>query len=264
MPIARVVLYVATIGAIAVLVRSLFFEPIPLEAAGIALFAYIALVTSGTLFLRLGMFADVTWRGPKDARGVALTFDDGPSPEHTPRILELLDEAGVKATFFVIGKKADAHPELVRAIHARGHSLGVHGYLHDRLFSLRAPSFVEHDLERAVASLERITGDRPRLFRPPIGHTNARIAGAAKKLRLEIVGWSVRGVDGLRGARPARVVARVVPKLRDGAIVLLHDAAERDDFVPASLAALPKILEAMARKNLPGVTVDRWALLGED
>lgn len=258
MPPARIALYVATIGALALIVRSVVLGPIPLAVAALALGAYVALVTAGTLFLRLGMFADVTWRGPKDARGVALTFDDGPSPEHTPKILDLLDAAGVRATFFVIGRKAERHPELVRAIRARGHAVGVHGFAHDRLFSLRSPRFVREDLGRAVAVLEEITGEPPVLFRPPIGHTSARIAKVAGELGLACVGWSVRGVDGLRGARPERVAARVVPKLRDGAIVLLHDAAERDDFKPASLEALPRILAAMERKNLPGVTVEAW------
>jgi peptidoglycan/xylan/chitin deacetylase (PgdA/CDA1 family) len=257
-PPARVLLYVATIGALALLARSLLVEPISMDIAALALVFYVGLVTCGTLVLRLGMFADVTWRGPKNARGVALTFDDGPSPEHTPKILQLLDDANVKATFFVIGKKADQHPAIVRSIKERGHALGVHGYAHDRFFSFRAPAFVRDDLERAIASIERITGDRPRLFRPPIGHTNARIAAAAKKLELAFVGWSIAGFDGLGRARPERVAARVVPKLRDGSIVLLHDAAERDDFVPPSVAALPRILEAMERKNLPGVTVEAW------
>lgn len=258
MPAARIALYVATLGALALVLRSLLMAPVALSIAAPALVGYVALVTCGTLFLRLGMFADVTWRGPRDARGVALTFDDGPHPTHTLEVLELLDRASVKATFFVIGRKALAHPEIVRVIRARGHSVGVHSFAHDRLFSLRSLAFVRGDLRRAVETIESITGERPVLFRPPVGHTSSRIAKAAQELELEFVGWSVRGVDGLRGARAERVAARVVPKLRDGAIVLLHDAAERDDFRPASLDALPKILAAMSRRALPGVRVDTW------
>jgi peptidoglycan/xylan/chitin deacetylase (PgdA/CDA1 family) len=257
-PAARIALYVATLGALALVLRSVLMEPVALWIAASALVAYVALVTSGTLILRLGMFADVTWRGPRDARGVALTFDDGPHPTHTLEVLDALDRASVKATFFVIGRKALAHPEIVRAIRARGHSVGVHSFTHDRLFSLRSLAFVRRDLRRAVETLEAITGERPVLFRPPIGHTSNRIARAAEELDLDIVGWSVRGVDGLRGASADRVAARVVPRLRDGVIVLLHDAAERDDFRPASIEALPKILAAMSRRALPGVPVDAW------
>jgi peptidoglycan/xylan/chitin deacetylase (PgdA/CDA1 family) len=257
-PPARVLLHVATLGALALLARSLLRGPVPLWIAGLALAGYVGLVLAGVLVLRLGMFVDVLSRGPRDARGVALTFDDGPSPEHTPRVLALLDEAGVKATFFVIGHKAKAHPALIKRIADEGHALGVHGYAHDRLFSLRTPDVVRADLARAIEAIEAATGQVPTLFRPPVGHTSPRMASALKSFDLRVIGWSARGLDGLRGARAERVARRIVPRLRDGAIVLLHDAAELDDFEPASVKALPKILEAMRAQNLPGVRVDEW------
>jgi peptidoglycan/xylan/chitin deacetylase (PgdA/CDA1 family) len=253
-----VTLYVATTGALALMGRSLAVGPVPMWIAAVALGAYLALIFSGVFFLRLGMFVDVLWRGPKDARGVALTFDDGPSAEHTPKVLDLLDEAGVKATFFLIGWKAKAHPEVVRAIVERGHAIGVHGYSHDRLFALRTPEAVRLDIARAIEAIEAAAGQTPSLFRPPIGHTSPRIARALTAFELTVVGWSVRGLDGLARAKPERVAARVVPRLEDGAIVLLHDAAEREDHEPAGLAALPRILEAMRSRNLVGVRVDEW------
>jgi len=264
MPLARVLLYVATIGAIALVARSVLVGPVHFAVAAAALVGYIALVLAGVLVLRLGMFADVLWRGEDDDRGVALTFDDGPSAAHTPRILDMLDDAGVKATFFVIGRKAADHPEIVRDIAQRGHAVGVHGYQHDRLFSLRSPAYVRADLERARRTIEEIVGERPKLFRPPIGHTNAVIAKAARALDLTVVGWSVRGLDGVTGARPERVAARIARGLCDGAIVLLHDAAEHDDHEPAAVAALPRILEAMRRKELEGVRVDAWLDAGAE
>ena len=255
---ARGALYVATAGALALMGRSLILGPLPMWVAGVALVGYLGLILCGVFILRLGMFVDVVWRGPSDARGVALTFDDGPSPEHTPKVLDLLDAADVKATFFVIGRKVKLYPELVREIVARGHAVGVHGYDHDRLFSLRTPESIRLDLARAVAAIAAASGQAPTLFRPPIGHTSPRIAGALEAFDFTVVGWSVRGLDGLGGARPERVAARIVPHLGDGAIVLLHDAAENEDFTPASLAALPRILAAMAARNLPGVRVDAW------
>jgi peptidoglycan/xylan/chitin deacetylase (PgdA/CDA1 family) len=90
-----------------------------------------------------------------------------------------------------------------------------------------------------------------------VGQTNPRIARAAKELGLTIVGWSLRGRDGIR-ARPERVVARVVPRLRDGAIVLLHDAAEKDNRKPAAPDALPRILDALHARNIPAVRIDDW------
>ncbi|MFO0761882.1 MAG: polysaccharide deacetylase family protein [Byssovorax sp.] len=258
MPFARALLYLGTAGAIALLARSLIRGPVPLWVAGVALGGYLVLILCGVFFLRLQMFVDVLCRGPKDARGVALTFDDGPSPEHTPKVLALLEEAGVKATFFVIGHKAKAFPELVKQIAEQGHEVGIHGYSHDRLFSLRSPDLVRADLAKAIESVEAAIGKVPTLFRPPVGHTSPRIAKALGAFDLTVVGWSARGLDGLASARAEKVAKRIVPKLRDGAIVLLHDAAERDDFTPASVAALPRILEAMRARNLPGVTVSTW------
>lgn len=255
MPPARVCFHVATLGALALVARSLLREPVPLWIALSALTSYVALVLSGVFFLRLRMFVDAVCRGPGDARGVALTFDDGPHPEHTRKVLSLLEGAGVRATFFLIGRKAEAHPDVVREIVQRGHAIGAHGYAHQRLFSLLSSRAVEEDLARSLDVLEDITGKRPTLFRPPIGHTNPRVAKVVDKLGLTVVGWSVRGLDGLGRARAEHVAARVVRGLEDGAIVLLHDAAERDDFTPASLEALPRILAGMQARQLAGVTV---------
>lgn len=263
MPPARILFYTATIGALALVARSLLLGPVPTWITLAALHAYVALLLLGVFFLRLQMFVDAVCHGTDDARGVALTFDDGPCPIHTPRILDMLDKAGVKATFFVIGYKAEAHPNIVRDIVERGHVVGSHSYTHNRAFSLLSKAAVRHDIERSLACLEKITGARPALFRPPIGHTNPRIAKVIDELGLTVVGWSVRALDGLASAEPERVVERVVPKLEDGAIVLLHDAAERDDRTPASIEALPKILDAMDRKNLAGVTITSLLLQPE-
>lgn len=255
MPVARILFYLATVGALALVARSLFIGPVPTWITLVVLQGYVALLLVGVFFLRLQMFVDAVCHGPNDARGVALTFDDGPCPIHTPKILDMLDEAGVKATFFVIGYKAEAHPDIVRDIVERGHVLGSHSYTHNRAFALLPKRAVQQDIERAIVCLEKITGSRPALFRPPIGHTNPRIAKVIDDLDLTVVGWSVRALDGVASADPERVAQRVIPKLEDGAIVLLHDASERDEHTPASIEALPKILEAMDRKNLVGVTV---------
>lgn len=255
MPVARILFYTATIGALALVARSLLIAPVPTWVTISVLAAYVTLLLLGVFFLRLQMFVDAVCHGTDDARGVALTFDDGPCPIHTPQVLDMLDRAGIKATFFVIGYKAEAHPDIVRDIVKRGHVVGSHGYAHSRAFSLLSKAAVRRDIERSLVCIETITGSRPALFRPPIGHTNPRIAKVVEELDLTVVGWSVRALDGVASADPDRVAGRVVPKLEDGAIVLLHDAAEHDDRTPASIKALPKILDAMDRKNLVGVTV---------
>lgn len=258
MPPARIAFYVATIAAFALVVRSLVVGPIPLWLAVGSMVAYLALLLSGVFTLRLRMYVDAVLEGPEDARGVALTFDDGPHPVHTRAVLDTLDQAGVKATFFVVGRKVKLFPDVVREIVERGHALGIHGHAHDRFMSTMTPKQAQEDLQKALDAVEAATGERVTMFRPPVGHTSPRMARAIGNLQLAVVGWSARGYDGLGKAQPAKVAERVVAGLRDGAIVLLHDAAENDDFEPASIAALPRILEAMRARNLPAVRLDAW------
>jgi peptidoglycan/xylan/chitin deacetylase (PgdA/CDA1 family) len=209
-------------------------------------------------FLRWRVFADAVVRGPKGVRGVVLTFDDGPHPQWTAKILATLAQHGAKATFFVVGRKAEQHPEMVRAILEAGHGIGLHSYEHDRFFALRREKRVRADLERGIAVLEALTGTRPTLFRPPIGHTNPIIARVADALDLTMVGWTISGHDGIASARPADVAARVRRDLRDRAIVALHDAPERGEREPAAIKALPDILDAIAAERLGVVPLSGW------
>jgi peptidoglycan/xylan/chitin deacetylase (PgdA/CDA1 family) len=258
MPPARAVLYAATAGVLAATGYSLLRHPPPVGWSALLLVGYSGLLVSSVMVLRLRVFVDAVVRGPRGSRGVALTFDDGPHPRWTPRILEILARRGVRATFFVVGRKVEEHPEVVRAIVDAGHGVGLHSYAHDRLFSLRGERRVREDLERGMAAFERVVGRRPLLFRPPIGHTNPTIARVADALGLVVVGWTLGGRDGVARARPEDVASRVRRDLRDGTIVLLHDAPESGDREPAAVRALPVILDAMAAERLDAVPLSNW------
>jgi peptidoglycan/xylan/chitin deacetylase (PgdA/CDA1 family) len=258
MPPARLAFYTATVGLLVMAGRTLLFGPPSVAVSALALAAYVALLLAGVFVLRLRVFADAVVRGPRGAQGVALTFDDGPHPRWTRRVLEVLAERDAKATFFLIGRKAERYPEIVRAIAEAGHSVGLHSYAHDRLFAMRGTQRVRADLERGIATIERVTGRRPLLFRPPIGHTTPVIVRVADALDLTVVGWSIAGRDGLASARSPDVVARVRRDMRDGAIVLLHDAPERGEREPAAVAALPAILDVIAAQGLDTVPLARW------
>ena len=249
-PPGRIAVWVLTIGGIALAVRAAVIGPVPLRVALGALGAYLTVIVTGVLVPRLEMFCDVRWRGDPGTRAVAFTFDDGPHPVSTRRVLAALRDAGATATFFVIGRKAEAHPDLVREIVAAGHTLGVHGYEHDWLYALKPPRDVEGDIRRAQDVVERACGVRPRWFRPPIGQVSPPTAEGARRAGVEIVGWSVRAFDGVSGMAPAGVARRVARGLRAGAIILLHDAAEADDFHPASAGALPALLAAARERHL--------------
>ena len=258
MPTARAVLYAATAAVVVLALRSVLLTPPPLAWSLGALAGYLALVLSGVFVLRWRVFVDAVVRGPKNARGVVLTFDDGPDPVWTPRVLDALEATSSKATFFVIGKKAEAHADLVREMIRRGHDVGLHSYEHDRLFALRNERRVRADLERGMTALAAITGRRPLLFRPPIGHTNPALARVAESLDLVVVGWSLSGRDGTARATPESVTARVRGGVRDGSIVLLHDASERGTHEPAGPRALPEILRAIDAANLAVVPLSTW------
>jgi hypothetical protein len=141
-------------------------------------------------------------------------------------------------------------------MHAGGHTIGLYGDRHDRLHSFRMPGLVREDLLRAARAVEDATGVRPRFFRPPLGHTSITTTRDIRRAGMIVVGWSVRGLDGLRGRRPEPVVARVTQSMTDGAIVLLHDAAEHDDFEPAYVRALPELLRLLDERGWTSVGLD--------
>jgi len=255
MPAARILFWAATCGALALFVRSFWLGPVPLPVAMAATLGYLALVFSGYIFPRWGMFADVIDEALPGRNLVALTFDDGPDPSSTPIVLEALRLADAKATFFVIGRKARAQPELVHAILADGHELGLHGYSHSRLTAFRSAEWMKKDLTRGLEVLTSFTSESTNWFRPPIGHVTPRLAKVAKELNLTLLCWTIRGLDGLPGADTTKIVRRVTTQLRDGAIVALHDAIERQSGISAGAKALPAILESMQKLGLRSVTV---------
>jgi peptidoglycan/xylan/chitin deacetylase (PgdA/CDA1 family) len=230
----------------------------PLVPTLLAFGGYLAFGTVGVFWPERGMYGDPLSRGPTAARELALTFDDGPSPSTTPRVLEQLARAGAHATFFVVGKKALAHPELVREIVRAGHQIGLHGFEHDRLFSLWPSPRVARDIERTQAALASIGVARAELFRPPIGFVSHLTARGARLAGVTLVGCSARAFDGFRGADPHKVGARLIRAASPGAILALHDAAEHDDYVPASVEALPQLLTALRELKLETVTLARW------
>lgn len=215
-----------------------------------AVFAHLALMFSAALWSQAQIFARVIWRGKAGRGAVSLTFDDGPDPRTTPRILELLRREGHTATFFVIGNKVERYPELTRQIVAEGHTLGLHSYDHDRLYAFKSPRAVVADVERTQRIIQSATGVTTSWLRPPVGQVSPRTAKGAALAHVELVTWSTRGFDGVRRARSASVARRIIRKLADGAVILMHDAAERGDFVPAALEALPEVQTAISRRGL--------------
>jgi len=166
-----------------------------------------------------GVFGPSVWRGPRDRRAVALTFDDGPS-ESTPRILEILARYKIPAAFFQIGANVERLPGIAREVRSAGHSIGNHSHTHP-LFSLRNAHFIEQELQQAQDAIEAHTGRRPLWFRAPYGVRWFGMGAAQRRLRLIGVMWTVIGYDWKLGADA--IVKRVAGGVSNGAIICLHD-----------------------------------------
>ena len=183
-------------------------------------------------------------------RGIAaLTFDDGPHPELTPRVLDLLAASGASATFFVVGENVRRYPELVRRMVAEGHAVGVHTQGHRHAWLL-GPAATRAEIAGGLTAVTAATGRRPLWFRPPWGSFNAATAATVRRLGLRTALWSCDAGDWLPAGSAAAITARVVGGLRDGAIIDLHDGGRTPAGCAAMVSALPHILEVAARRGL--------------
>jgi peptidoglycan/xylan/chitin deacetylase (PgdA/CDA1 family) len=187
---------------------------------------------------------------------IALTIDDGPDPELTPRVLDLLDAAGAKASFFCIGWRARAQPALCREIVLRGHSVENHGDAHSNAFSLFGPRRMRADVAAAQATLTDITGQAPRFFRPTAGLRNPFLEPVLASLDLKLAAWTRRPYD-TRDGRPHKVLQRLCKNLGAGDILLMHDghAALTPEGQPVILATLPELLRRIQARQLRCVTL---------
>jgi len=189
-------------------------------------------------------------RLPTRERVVWLTIDDGPSAE-TIEMLDLLDVHGAKATFFVVGERAAAHPELIREIVRRGHGIGNHSASHPAaMFWALGPKRMRSEITRCQDLLHSITGSAPIWFRAVVGMANPFVAAPLRDLGLARVAWSARGYDGVAGD-VASVVARIERDLAPGAIVLLHEGAAHGHNIDILRGVLEKLAAAGLRAVLP-------------
>jgi peptidoglycan/xylan/chitin deacetylase (PgdA/CDA1 family) len=262
-PWARLLFAAAVTAALGAVVATLAGRDVPWWALAADAIALLAALGGGVFLLGSGLFArPILAVAPARARDrIAITFDDGPDPEHTLPLLDILERGGHRATFFVIGERAAATPALLEEIVRRGHALGNHSFAHAHTTPFQHPTKLAADLARAQEVMAR-AGAHVRFFRPPIGLLSPRVAEAARRIGLTIVGWSATARDG-RAATTAEVAAaRLIAAARPGAILVLHDAVERGGRTPVAAAALVPLVEALAARGLRSVTLDE--LIGDE
>jgi peptidoglycan/xylan/chitin deacetylase (PgdA/CDA1 family) len=192
-------------------------------------------------------------RGPADRASVALTFDDGPDPVWTPRVLGVLADRGVRGTFFVVGERAARAPDVVRRIADAGHDVGSHGWSHRSLW-LCGPRRTAEEVGRAHHLITGLTGRAPRAFRPPWGMLNAALPAVLREHGTRCVLWSIQP-EGLRVTGAGQQVERVLSRAHAGAIVDLHDAEGTPRAPERLVAALPAMIEGLRGLGYRLVTV---------
>lgn len=229
---------------------------------------HLGWLAASLLFLVLVIALGVVWPGSgvfaRPILGVttpypelALTFDDGPDPEGTRAVMDLLEAGGHRATFFAIGENLRRHPELAAEIVKRGHSLANHSLLHSPVTNLRSPRKLATELKDTGALITKAGGRPSPFFRPPVGLLSPRIARAAHLGKLNLVAWTASARDGVAARTVEEGMARLAPALNPGAILVLHDGARDEGRVPIAPRLLELLVPRLSALGLQSVTLER-------
>jgi peptidoglycan/xylan/chitin deacetylase (PgdA/CDA1 family) len=187
---------------------------------------------------------------------VSLTFDDGPDPDVTPRVLDLLQGRGARASFFCIGARARQHPSLVGEIRRRGHEVENHTFTHPHHFAWLGPSRLAAEIGRAQEALGSLADGAPQWFRAPAGIRSPLLDPVLARQGLALASWTRRGFDAW-SRDPDAVTRRLLRRIRGGDILLLHDGAAGGGGGRMVLDVLPRVLDALEARGLRSVPLPR-------
>ncbi|OXM87790.1 polysaccharide deacetylase family protein [Paenibacillus rigui] len=191
--------------------------------------------------------------GPTSKRQVSLTFDDVPDLIYTPQILDILHNYGVRATFFVVGNRAAAHPEIIRRMVRDGHAIGSHTFTHPNCNKVSDTKF-QNEITRTEQTLANITGYKPTLFRPPYGNvTEQQILWLASQ-QYHIINWNVDSLD-WKGLNADQVSANILGHVRPGSVILQHAGGGEGEDLTGTVQALPHIIENLHTQGIDMVTI---------
>lgn len=243
-----------TIILLAVLVTLSFFFPIPWWAYVPVAFFWFLITLCGSFFIGWNYHLSSLHSNKYTLKNqVALTFDDGPHPQFTPKVLDLLKQYNTKATFFCVGRRVEKHPEIFKRILDEGHCVGNHTYSHSKSFGFFNTEKVTSELKKTIAIVERLTSKEMKLYRPAFGVTNPMIEKTVQKLGVKSIGWNVRSLD-TTSRSEKMVLGRITSRISKGDVVLLHDTSQK------TVSVLEQLLLFLEQKKITSVTVDQ--LLG--
>ncbi|MFT4525033.1 MAG: peptidoglycan/xylan/chitin deacetylase (PgdA/CDA1 family) [Granulosicoccus sp.] len=210
---------------------------------------YLIWIIYGSITIHSNFFMDVVCSVDKPKQ-IALTFDDGPDPEHTPRMMDLLESRGLRGTFFLLGRNVTKHEKLTKEIRERGHIVANHTDTHPILWGLMSVKDLENEVVTTGVKIKKATGLTPNFFRPPFGVMNPKVVRMVKKLNLDVVGWDLRSRDG--GPLNRDQIYKIVrPQLETSSILLFHDTN------PETYFALERVLDDCKNLGLEIVPLDQ-------
>ena len=217
--------------------------------AGSIVILAISLIAWGVFDVNSSLWAPTLWQVP-GVNAVALTFDDGPDPEFTPRVLEILAREQVTATFFVVGERARVNQDLLREIDRQGHLIGNHSFSHAWKINFALHAGLTREISDCSDAIEAAIGKRPRFYRAPHGFKNPALGDVLAKHSMTCVGWQVRAFDAVRSNADA-IARRLVLNAKAGGILLLHDGSglQGTQDRSATLEALPVIIGGLRARG---------------
>jgi peptidoglycan/xylan/chitin deacetylase (PgdA/CDA1 family) len=186
---------------------------------------YIVSLVLGSIFIRFNFYFNSLNKSKTEAKEIAITFDDGPHPVVTPKLLHLLDSEDVKASFFLVGKNIEGNEGIINKISEGGHIIGNHSFSHHNLFDLFSASKIAAEIGHTNFKIKEINRIEPLFFRPPYGVTNPLIKKAIQQTEMVSVGWSVHSLDTVNSAK--KVLRKLKKNTKPGSVVLLHDTNEK-------------------------------------
>lgn len=243
--------YISTIivGSIALVIALHFIQDFSLWLLIPLLLLWLGLTSWGSFDIRLKYFLKAYSKSTTEVKQLSITFDDGPH-EFTQDVLTLLGKYNAKATFFCIGTQIEKHPEILKQIIAEGHVLGNHTYSHANSIGFAKTEEVIDEIRKNDVLIKSTIDKTPKLFRPPFGVTNPRIAKAVNHTKHNVIGWNVRSLDTVLKNHES-IFNRIKPKVKPGCIILFHDTSKE------SVLALEQLLVFLDKNQYTSITVDQ-------
>lgn len=215
---------------------------------------YSFIVFWGCYYVGSNFFIKIVCKATTEKKEIAISFDDGPAENYTQQILNILNTEKVKATFFCIGKRIAANEAILKQVIADGHIIGNHSYSHHFWFDMYSTQKMQDDLKQMDAAMERVTGLKPKLFRPPYGVTNPNLAKAIKKGGYTPVGWSVRSMDTvIKDGK--KLLDKINEGIKPGAVILFHDTSK------TTLDVLPEFIQEVKKRGYNIIPLDKLLAL---